>query len=90
MTAMSAQSFDAIDQVREFRAVGFPDEQAEAIAQGLRKIASLPDTANNVTKTDLTSALAETKWEIAKWVIGAGFFQTVAIIATIVSIVHKP
>ena len=39
------------------------------------------DTAELVTKNDLTAALAETKAEIIKWVVGLIFMQTGVIVA---------
>ena len=62
-------------------------EQASYITttSGRKKAVILPIRA--ATKQDLQLALAETKSELIRWVVGAGFLQTALITALLLKLV---
>lgn len=60
------------------KATGLSEDQAEAITTAIRDA----DLTDLVTKTDL----AEAKFDIMKWVIGAIGFQTIASVGAIVAL----
>jgi hypothetical protein len=80
-------TLDTHELVKDLKAAGFNDDQAEAVTRALTKardidlsnLATKADQANFATKTDL----AELKADLIKWVVGIAFAQ----IATIVAIV---
>ncbi len=74
---MSAITFDTLEYSKSLRQAGFSQDQAEAMAQA--QIKALQDMVNAqelVTKKDLQIALAETKHELLKWIVGIAFAQT--------------
>lgn len=89
---MTIVPLDTHEVVKELKAAGFNDEQAEAVTRVVRKAQDL-DLSNLATKTDLETLrvatkadLAETKADILKWMIGAMGFQTVMIIGAVVAL----
>lgn len=82
-------TLDTHEVVKELKAAGFTDEQAEAVTRVVRKTQDI-DFSDLATKTDLTTLRAELKADMAeqkadliKWVIGFGFAQIAAIVALI-------
>lgn len=67
--------------MRRLEATGLSREQAEAITAAIRESRDA-DLTDLVTKTDL----AEAKFDIMKWVIGAIGFQTIASVGAIVAL----
>lgn len=58
--------FDTHEYVKELKAAGMPEEQAEVQAKALVNLVS----AQVVTKEYLDAKLSEAKMELIKWVIG--------------------
>jgi hypothetical protein len=62
--------------VKDLKAAGFNDDQAEAVTRALTKARDI-DLTNLATKTDL----AELKADLVKWVVGIAFAEIATIIA---------
>ncbi|WP_428484959.1 coiled-coil domain-containing protein [Rhodopila sp.] len=89
---MSAAPFDTHEVVKELKASGFTDAQAEALTRVVRDVHNT-GMANLATKTDLAvfatrSDLAETKADILKWMVSTIGIQTVVIIGAVVALVR--
>jgi hypothetical protein len=100
---MAVVALDTHEVVKELRAAGFTDEQAEAVTRVVRKAQDM-DLSNLTTKTDLAvvatrldlqlglvatkTELAETKAEILKWMVGSIGIQTVVIIGAVIALVR--
>jgi hypothetical protein len=89
---MSAIPFDTHEVVKELKAAGFTDEQAEAVTRVVRTAQSI-DLSSLATKTDLAVFatkvdLAETKAEILKWMVSTIGVQTVVIIGAFIALVR--
>jgi hypothetical protein len=89
---MSAVPFDTHAVVKELKAAGFADDQAEAVTRLVRN-AQAVDLSSLATKTDLTPLatkidLAETKAEILKWMVSSIGIQTVVIIGAVIALVR--
>ncbi|MGI8569913.1 MAG: hypothetical protein ACR2KT_13045 [Methylocella sp.] len=85
---MSALLFDTLRLSRTLRDKGhFTPEQAEALAEALGEAAQ-GDLATKADLAKLEAKIAEAKADILKWVVGAIGFQTVVILAALVSLVR--
>ena len=89
---MTVVPFDTHEVVKELKAAGFTDEQAEAVTRVMRKAQDI-DLSNLATKADLQIGLGEvrneihgTRTEILKWVISSMGVQTVVILGTVVAL----
>ena len=84
---MATVTFDTHKFIKTLEAAGMPEKQAEAVASAQQEsLQSVFDYRELATKSDLkdmatTGALAETKAEIIKWVVGLIFMQTGVIVA---------
>jgi hypothetical protein len=67
-------TLDAHELVKDLKASGFTDEQAEAVTRAVRLAQDL-DLSNVATKTDL----AQIELRLIKWVIGVGVAASLAI-----------
>jgi len=93
---MSDTSFDTHEIVKELKAAGFTDAQAEAVTRVVRNartidlwnLATKADMAALASKHDLQAALAETKVELLKWMVGTIGIQTVVIIGAVIALVR--
>jgi hypothetical protein len=93
---MNAVPSDTHEVVKELKAAGFTDDQAEAVTRVVRdartvdlsNLATKADLAPFATKADLQVVLAETKVEILKWMVGTIGLQTVVIIGTVVALLR--
>ncbi|MGH6847502.1 MAG: hypothetical protein ACREC0_08710 [Methylocella sp.] len=89
---MNALLFDTLRLSRTLRDKGhFTPEQAEALAEALGEatqgdLATKADLAR--LEAELEARIAEAKADILKWVVGAIGFQTVVILAALVSLVR--
>lgn len=95
---MATITFDTHLFVRKLRETGISEPQAEVIIEVVRDAVASSEVA---TKTDLEVAklelkrdietvrkeMAETKAELVRWVIGAGFLQTVLIAALLMKLI---
>jgi hypothetical protein len=76
-------TLDTHEVVKELKAAGFTDEQAEAVTRAVRRAQDI-DLSNLATKQDiaqLRTEMAELRAELIKWVVGIAFAQTATIIA---------
>jgi len=87
---MGAITFDTLAYAKKLRTAGFTEQQAEVAAEAQKEtievvIAELETRHLNemATKRDL----AETKAELVRWVVGAGFLQTVLIAALLMKLI---
>ena len=96
---MTVTALDTHEVGKELRAVGFTDQQAEAVTLVLRKSQEI-DLSNLMTKADLqlgtASAkadlqigLADTKAEILKWMVGTVSVQTVIILGAVAALARS-
>ena len=88
---MATLTFDTHLFVRKLRNTGITEPQAEVIADAIKEAQSCLDVASKVDvellRADLKRDLAETKAELVRWVVGAGFFQTVLIAALLLKLI---
>jgi hypothetical protein len=89
---MSAVPFYKHAVVKELKAAGFTDDQAEAVTRVVRN-AQAVDLSSLATKADLTPLatkidLAETKAEVLKWMVSSIGVQTVVIIGAVIALVR--
>ena len=82
---MSAIAFDTHEMVKELKAAGFSDDQAEAVTRVVRR-SHAADVADIATKAELKAELAETKAEIIKWMFGTIGFQTLIILGAVIAL----
>jgi hypothetical protein len=80
---LNAFPFDTHEVVKELKAAGFTDEQAETLTRVVRNAQGV-DLSNLATKTDL----AETKAEILKWMVSSIGVQTVVIIGAVLALMR--
>lgn len=87
---MSTLTFDTLAYAKKLKQAGFTEEQAEVAAEAQKEtieivIAELEIRHLNemATKRDL----AETKADLIRWVVGAGFLQTALIAALLLKLV---
>jgi hypothetical protein len=93
---MVISSLDTHEIVKDLKAAGFTEEQAEAVTRAVKQAQDL-DLSNLATKTDLAELrteftelraatktdLAELRAELIKWVVGVGFAQVAMILAVL-------
>lgn len=87
---MATLTFDTLAYAKKLRRAGFTEQQAEIAAEAQKEtidvvIAELESRHLNEMATKLD--LAETKAELVRWVVGAGFFQTVLISALLLKLI---
>ncbi len=80
---MPTVTLDTHEVVKELKATGFTDEQAEAVTRVVRRAQDV-DLSNLATRTDL----AETTAEIRKWMVGTLGVQTMVIVGAVVTLVR--
>ena len=89
---MATITFDTLKFVEHLRSAGMPEAQAKAISEAQRdSLAEVFEQKELATKSDIKdielkitevrASIAETKAELVRWVVGAGFLQTVLIAA---------
>jgi len=94
---MATITFDTLAYAKKLRSAGFTEQQAEVAAEAQKEtievvIAELETRHLNemATKLDieiLRKEIAETKAELVRWVVGAGFLQTVLIAALLLKLI---
>ena len=97
---MATITFDTLAYARKLKQAGFTDQQAEVAAEAqkeaietvvadleLRHLSDLA-TRRDIKELELTFAarIAETKAELTRWIIGAGFLQTALITGLILKL----
>lgn len=88
---MAVTVLDTLEVVKELKAAGFTEEQAEAVTRVVRRAQDI-DLSELTTKSDLLDTrmsirveIAETKAEIIKWMFGTIGFQTLIILGGLVA-----
>ena len=95
---MTTITFDTLKFVQTLREAGVNDKQAEAIAVAVRETHDSAEIATKrdielvkrdieISKLDLEKKIAETKADLIRWVVGAGFLQTALIAALLLRMV---
>ena len=93
---MAISSLDTHEIVKDLKAAGFTDEQAEAVTRAVKQAQDI-DLSNLATKADLAELrtelyelraatktdLAELRADLIKWVVGVGFAQVAMILAVL-------
>lgn len=87
MSTMSVATLDTLAVVKQLKAAGFTDDQAEAVTRVVRESQDV-DLSHLVTKADLKAELAELKSELLKWVFGIVGFQAIAILGAVVTLIR--
>lgn len=81
---MVAIAFGTLAYSKTLQAAGMPSEQAEALAKAQKAALDEMVTARELTtKQDLYIALAETRHEILKWMMGMLVAQTALLVAVV-------
>ncbi len=75
-------TLDTHELVKDLKASGFTDAQAEAVTRAVRLAQDL-DLSHAATKTDL----AEVELRLIKWVIGVGIATFIAITGTLAGVI---
>ena len=86
---MATITFDTLKFTKKLREAGFSESQAEAVAEAQKDILSEALDNTMASKSDmlrleseiktLEVRIAETKADLIRWVVGAGFLQTTLI-----------
>lgn len=85
---MTAISFDTHKLIRALRDAGLPENQAEAISEGLANALDESTSATLATKADinrLEARIADIKFDLIKWIAGMLLAQA-ALVATLVKL----
>lgn len=84
---MTTATLDTLAVAKQLKAVGFTDDQAEAVSRVVREAQGV-DLTQLVTKADLKTEVADLRTELLKWVIGAIGLQAIGIISAVVAILR--
>ena len=95
---MAAITFDTLKFVEHLRQSGIPEVQAKALSDAQKELLTeIFEQKELATKTDIKelelkiaevkASIAETKAELVRWVVGAGFLQTVLIAALLMKLI---
>lgn len=98
-----SSTFDTLQFAKKLKEAGFPETQAETLSEAFRAaqteadVASAKDldllgtTLSNEMKTlesALSARVSDSKAELVRWVVGAGFLQTALIAALLLKITN--
>lgn len=94
---MTTLTFDTYAFVRKLKESGITEEQAraqvEALSLALEQFQSEMHLSESATKQDIRESelklelkIAETKAELIRWIVGAGFLQTALIAALLIKL----
>lgn len=94
---MTTLAFDTYAFIRKLKESGITEEQAraqvEALSLALEQFQSELRLSESATKQDIREAelrlelkIAETKADLVRWIIGAGFLQTALIAALLIKL----
>ncbi|EGW20732.1 DUF1640 domain-containing protein [Methylobacter tundripaludum] len=94
---MTTLAFDTYAYIRKLKESGIPEEQAraqvEALSLALEQFQSELHLSESATKQDIRESeltlelkIAETKAELVRWIVGAGFLQTALIAALLIKL----
>ena len=87
---MSAITFDTLAYSKKLRSAGFTEQQAEVAAEAQKEtidivISEIETRHLNDMATKLD--LAEVKADLIRWVVAAGFLQTILIAALLLKLI---
>ena len=91
-------TFDTHQFVRKLRDAGISEAQAEVITEVMRDAVASADVATKsdvesirkdmeILRAELKKDIAETKSELVRWVVGAGFLQTALIAGLLIKLI---
>ena len=94
---MTTLAFDTYAYIRKLKDSGVPEEQAraqvEALSLAFEQFQSELHLSESATKQDVRESelklelkIAETKAELVRWIVGAGFLQTALIAALLIKL----
>jgi hypothetical protein len=94
---MTTLAFDTYAFIRKLKESGITEEQAraqvEALSLALEQFQSELHLSESVSKQDVRESelkielkIAETKAELIRWIVGAGFLQTALIAALLIKL----
>ncbi|MFA5016669.1 MAG: DUF1640 domain-containing protein [Methylobacter sp.] len=94
---MTTLAFDTYAYIRKLKESGITEEQAraqvEALSLALEQFQSELHLSESATKQDIRESeltlelkIAETKAELVRWIVGAGFLQTALIAALLIKL----
>jgi len=94
---MTTLAFDTYAYIRKLKESGVTEEQAraqvEALSLALEQFQSELHLSESATKQDVRESeltlelkIAETKAELVRWIVGAGFLQTALIAALLIKL----
>jgi len=94
---MLAVAFDTLKLARRLESAGMQPKQAQDTSAALAEtLTEWHSVGNLATKEDiqrleakLDAKLSETKFEILKWTFGAAGLQTLAILGTMIAMLHN-
>ena len=88
---MTTITFDTLKFVEHLREAGVPEAQAKAMSDAQKELLTeIFEQKELATKTDIKEIelkIAEVKAELIRWVVGAGFLQTVLIAALLMKFI---
>jgi hypothetical protein len=88
---MATITFDTLRFVEHLCEAGVPQAQAKAMSDAQKELlAQVFEQKELATKTDIKELelkIAETKAELVRWVVGAGFLQTALIAALLMKLI---
>jgi hypothetical protein len=95
---MATITFDTLKFVEHLCQAGVPNAQAKAMSDAQKELLSeIFEQKELATKTDIKdlelkiievkASISETKAELVRWVVGAGFLQTVLIAALLMKLI---
>lgn len=84
---MTAIAFDTHKFVQKLKNSGLTEKQAEGITDAFRDAQSEAQVATKLDIKELEVKMAETKADLIRWVVGAGFLQTALIAALLLRVV---
>jgi DNA-binding transcriptional MerR regulator len=88
---MATITFDTLKFVEHLREAGVPEAQAKAMSDAQKELLTeIFEQKELATKTDIKDIelkIAETKAELVRWVVGAGFLQTALIAALLMKLI---
>ena len=95
---MTPATFDTLKFVQLLKKANIPEDQAEAIKEAFQEAHTEAELATKndvalvqkdieIVRMTLETKLAETKADLIRWVVGAGFLQTVLIASLILKLI---
>jgi hypothetical protein len=85
---MTAITFDAHKFVQKLKEAGLTEKQAEGISDAFRDAQTDAQVVTKLDIKELEVKISETKAEMIRWIVGAGFLQTALIAALLMRMVR--